>query len=263
MKTIPLYQVDAFASELFKGNPAAVCPLPEWLSQPLMQQIAAENNLSETAFFVQQGDEFELRWFTPVDEIPLCGHATLAAGYVLFEHLSYKKDIIIFRSMGGELLVKKENGKYVLDFPAEMPDPVELTEQVINALKIKPASLLAGKRKLMAVLSSEEEVKNIIPDFNLVKELPHEGVIVTAKGNEADFVSRFFVPRMGINEDPVTGSAHTLLTPYWAQQLKKTEMKALQLSQRGGELFCRLKNNRVEMAGDTKLYLEGEIFIPG
>lgn len=262
MKTLPIYQVDAFASQLFKGNPAAVCPLQEWLPDALMQQIAAENNLSETAFIVPQNNNFELRWFTPISEIPLCGHATLASAFILFEYLKFAGEQLTFYTLSGTLTVRKEMGKYVLDFPSEMPVATKSSEQIKQALNVNPIEVLAGKRKLMVMLKNESEVKACAPDFRLVKELLHEGVIVTAQGDEVDFVSRFFVPKMGIDEDPVTGSAHTLLTPYWSEQLGKTELSARQISTRGGELICRLKNERVEMVGDAKLYLKGEIFIP-
>lgn len=261
MKTLPIYQVDAFASELFGGNPAAVCPLQTWLPDDVMQKIAAENNLSETAFFVPRGNDFELRWFTPVAEIPLCGHATLASAYILFEYLAYHQNTITFHSMSGALLVRREGKKFVLDFPSEMPQKIDSTDQIELALKLKPVEVHAGKRKLMAVLKNQSEVQNAFPDFNLIKALPYEGVIITSRGDKVDFVSRFFVPKMGIDEDPVTGSAHTLLTPYWSRELNRTEMNALQISSRGGELICRLNGDRVEMVGDAKLYLKGEIFV--
>lgn len=261
MQTLSIYQVDAFTSQLFKGNPAAVCPLQEWLPDELMQQIAAENNLSETAFFVQKGNEYELRWFTPVSEIPLCGHATLASAFVLFEYLAYRGNVITFHTQSDTLKVHREGDKFALDFPAEMPEPIPASTAVSLALLATPVALLAGKRKLMVVMKNETEVQSCMPDFKLVKELSYEGVIITARGDEVDFVSRFFVPNMGIDEDPVTGSAHTLLTPYWSQQLGKTEMSARQISARGGELLCRLKNDRVEMVGDAILYMKGEVFI--
>ncbi len=261
MKTLQIFQVDAFTSQLFKGNPAAVCPLETWLPDDLMQKIAAENNLSETAFIVPRGNEFELRWFTPVSEIPLCGHATLASAFVLFECLGNKQNEITFHSMSGALMVRREGSKFVLDLPSEMPNRIESTTQIEHALKIKPVEVHAGKRKLMVVLKNQSEVQTVAPDFKLIKELPHEGVIITSRGDTVDFVSRFFVPKMGIDEDPVTGSAHTLLTPYWSKQLNKTALSALQISARGGELVCRLKNDRVDMVGDATLYLKGEIFI--
>ena len=262
MKSLPIYQIDAFTTELFKGNPAAVCPLEKWLPDELMQSIATENNLSETAFIVPRGNDFELRWFTPVSEIPLCGHATLACAYVLFECLGYNQSAVTFHSMSGALMVKREGKKFVLDFPSEMPQQIESSERLQQALKINPVEVYAGKRKLMAVLKNESEVRNVAPDFRLIKELPNEGVIITAHGDEVDFVSRFFVPKMGIDEDPVTGSSHTLLTPFWGKQLNKTEMTALQVSSRGGALICRLKNDRVEMVGDAILYMKGELLLP-
>jgi PhzF family phenazine biosynthesis protein len=258
---VPLYQVDAFTDKLFGGNPAAVCPLKEWLPDIVMQKIAAENNLSETAFFVTNQDGFHLRWFTPAVEVPLCGHATLASAHVLFNHLHYPENEIRFHSLSGLLKVKKEGEWLTLDFPADPPVKVETPSLMEAILKTKPIEVWKGKMRYMVLLSSQSEVESLSPDFSLMIHLDGRGVIVTANGKDADFVSRFFAPRIGINEDPVTGGAHTVLIPYWAKILGKNELIARQVSKRGGYLKCKLNGDRVEMSGNAVSYLVGEIFI--
>lgn len=228
---IKMFQVDAFTEHLFGGNPAAVCILDQWLPETLMQSIAAENNLAETAFIVAGEDGYSIRWFTPTVEVDLCGHATLASAHVIFSYLSYHDDEIIFHSQrSGLLKVKKHNNLLSLNFPADEFYQVTTPEVLQKALGIEPMATFKGKTDYMAVLPSEQDVVNLQPDFALLETLEARGVIVTAMGDTADFVSRFFAPQSGINEDPVTGSAHTTLTPYWAQELDKDELTAVQLS---------------------------------
>ena len=260
---LPIYQIDAFASELFTGNPAAVCPLEEWISETLMQQIAEENNLSETVFFVQNGDVFDIRWFTPENEVDLCGHATLAAAHVLFEHLGYTKNIIPFYShRSGELSVTaSEKGVMTLNFPMDELTPMATIPEVEKALGKKPIAQFKGKTDYMLVYEHQEDIASLTPNFFLLNELDCRGIIITAPGIQHDFVSRFFAPKCGILEDPVTGSAHTSLTPFWAKQLNKTSLTAKQLSKRGGELSCELKEDRVHISGTAKTYLIGELVL--
>ena len=255
------YQADAFASSLFKGNPAAVVPLTEWLSDETMQQIAMENNLSETAFFIPEGDHFHIRWFTPMTEVDLCGHATLASAHILFNELAFKGEQIEFKSKSGPLKVTKSADKLQLDFPA---DPVSLGDtnpEIGNALGASPVATYKGKTKHLLLFDNEETIRNMKPNFHLLKQTDARGIIVTANGTTVDFVSRFFAPKVGIDEDPVTGSAHTLLIPFWANRLNKTEMTALQLSARGGQLWCTLSGDRALIAGKAVTYLRGEIEI--
>lgn len=257
----PLYQLDAFSNKIFGGNPAAVVPLKAWLPDETMQAIAAENNLAETAFYVATDAGFHIRWFTPIVEVDLCGHATLATAYVLFFIENYPHDQISFDSRSGELKVRKEQDWLVLDFPSDhlhkqLISPPALLEALGD---ITPLEILRGKTDFMAVLESEEQVRTLQPDVIVLSTLPVRGVIVTAKGNSVDFVSRFFAPQSGIAEDPVTGSAHTTLTPYWAEKLGKTELSALQVSARGGVLKTKLLGDRVEIAGQVRLYLRGMI----
>jgi len=257
-----IYQVDAFTDKLFAGNPAAVCPLDEWLPDALMQQLGMENNLAETAFFVKQADgSYHIRWFTPTVEVDLCGHATLAAAYVLFNQLDYKEDVIRFQSKSGELSVTRNGDMITLDFPANAPKPVDTPENLLAGLKITSGKVLFGGWDYVVVIDSEEEVKKLDPDFLTLGKVKARGVTVTAKGNDVDFVSRCFFPQSGINEDPVTGSAHTILTPYWSKALNKTQLTAKQLSHRGGHLLCELKEDRVLMSGKGKLYMKGEYFV--
>ncbi|MDO8930163.1 MAG: PhzF family phenazine biosynthesis protein [Bacteroidota bacterium] len=256
---LQIYQADAFASELFKGNPAAVIPLTEWLSDETMQQIAAENNLSETAFFIPEGDHFHIRWFTPKAEVNLCGHATLATAHILFNELNFTGTYIEFNSKSGMLIVRKIDDKLQLDFPADFVQPVDPNPVFTEAFGIQALATFKGRTDYLLLFDSEETIRNLNPNFYLLKQTNARGIIVTAKGNEVDFVSRFFAPAVGVNEDPVTGSAHTSLVPFWAKRLNKTEMTALQLSERGGQLWCKLEGERVLIAGKALTYLRGEI----
>lgn len=256
-----IYQVDAFAREIFSGNPAAVCPLQQWLSDEILQNIAMENNLAETAFYVKKDDGYELRWFTPAVEVDLCGHATLAAAFVLFNFENHSENIIHFYSpRSGVLTVKKEGKLLTLNFPTDEIKLVELSEELLNAFDIKPQFVYKGKTDYMLVFENESQVKDVIANFPAIAKLKARGVIITAKGDTADFVSRFFAPAVGVNEDPVTGSAHTSLIPYWSDRLGKKDLTAIQLSSRKGYLQCRYLNDRVEIGGEGKLYLTGEIF---
>ena len=262
---LPLYQVDAFTSRLFAGNPAAVCPLDQWLPDATMQAIAAENNLSETAFFVPKGDDYDLRWFTPAIEVDLCGHATLASGFVVLTKLAPQRTSVSFHTKSGPLTVTRAGQHFALDLPSRPPTPAAMPEKFLAALGGKPKQILAAA-KYLAVYETAEEVAALTPDFAVLKSIDRDGVIATAPGPDArlgpcDFVSRYFAPHAGVDEDPVTGSAHCTLVPYWAERLRKTTLHARQISTRGGELFCELKGDRVHMAGDAVLYLEGQIHI--
>lgn len=257
---IAIYQVDAFTSNVFGGNPAAVCPLDKWLDDEVMQNIAAENNLSETAFFVKENGKYRIRWFTPTSEVDLCGHATLASSFVLFNKLNYEKNKVEFESRSGKLIVERNNDLISLNFPSRNPQPIEADEILLNALPIKPNELLFDKTTI-CVFDTEEEVRSMKPEIMEFLKVSTHGVIITAPGNEVDFVSRFFAPDVGINEDPVTGYAHTLLIPYWAKRLGKDKLHALQVSKRGGELFCENLGERVKIAGNATLYFEGKISI--
>lgn len=255
-----IYQVDAFTDRLFSGNPAAVCPLDEWPDDQLMQNIAMENNLAETAFYVKRGDEYELRWFTPAVEVALCGHATLAAAFVLFNHKNHPgKEIQFSTRQSGLLSVTKEGDFLTLNFPADSLDAVEINNEISDCFNFKPVKAFRGRTDHLLVFENEAQIRGIVPDLTKIKAQFDRGVIVTARGEEADFVSRFFAPNVGIDEDPVTGSAHTSLTPYWSAVLDKKEMTAFQLSRRGGFLKCRYLNDRVEISGKAKLYMIGEI----
>lgn len=256
-----IYQIDAFTSQVFKGNPAAVVPLENWLPTETMQQIAAENNLAETAFFVQQEDGgFHIKWFTPTVEIELCGHATLASAFVIYNYLNYDKPEIHFTCQVGDLFVTKNEDWITLNFPSIETQSVKAPEVLVQAIGMHPVSFYDSKTKYVALLEDEDAVRDCQPDFNLIAQL-HKNLIITAKGNEVDFVSRFFAPQSGINEDPVTGSAHSVLIPFWAKKLNKTELTAMQLSQRTGFLKCKHLGDRVEMSGQAVCYLLGEIFI--
>ncbi|WP_111707857.1 PhzF family phenazine biosynthesis protein [Lutibacter citreus] len=256
-----IFQVDAFTSKIFKGNPAAVCPLEKWISTEIMQAIAEENNLSETVFFVQKKHQFEIKWFTPTCEIDLCGHATLAAAHIIFSELNYKEELIEFISNSGVLTVSKKDSWYTLNFPSEEIKKIETPKTLLKALNVLIINTYQGKWKLLVELEDEETIKNLAPNFSKLCELDSLGIIVTAKGNKVDFVSRFFAPKIGINEDPVTGSAHTLLIPFWAQKLKKNKLEASQLSKRTGFLKCKYLNNRVEMSGQAITFLKGKATI--
>lgn len=259
---LKLYQVDAFTEKLFSGNPAAVCPLDRWLSDHLMQSIAMENNLAETAFFVKSGDRYEIRWFTPTVEVDLCGHATLASAYILFTIEHQPGDTIRFFSpRSGELVVTKSDDLFTLNFPSDVFAKVPLTGQITDAFNYKPIEAYRGKSDYMLVFEKEEEIRNIEPDFAKVAAMKSRGVIVTAKGSDVDFVSRFFAPQSGINEDPVTGSAHTTLIPYWYERIGKEKLTARQLSPREGYLYCEYQGDRVLISGHARLYLRGEIDI--
>jgi PhzF family phenazine biosynthesis protein len=255
---IPLFQVDAFTSRLFGGNPAAVCPLESWLEDRTMQAIAAENNLAETAFFVGRGGRYDLRWFTPLVEVDLCGHATLASAFVIFNRLEPSLTEASFRSKSGELRVMRSGDRLTLDFPAWPPARREVTEAVTRALGAAPREVWES-HDLMAVYDSEEDVRRLEPAMDRVAALDGFAVIATAPGRAADFVSRFFAPRQGIPEDPATGRAHCTLTPYWARRLGKPKLHAVQLSRRGGELFCEDRGERVAIAGQAVQFLEGTI----
>ena len=257
-----LYQVDAFTDELFRGNPAGVCPLDEWLDDDLLQKIAKENNLSETGFYVKCGNHYEIRWFTPEVEVDLCGHATLASAFVLFYHEGYIGNRIIFNSpRSGELKVSKKSNCLTLDFPVDELQPIAITEELLNCFDKKPIEAYKGKTDYMLVFEKNSDILDIQPQFEKISKLNVRGVIVTAPSEKVDFVARFFAPQSGINEDPVTGSAYTTLTPYWARKLNKNELSATQLSKRKGKLHCKLLGNRVEIGGQAKLYLKGEIFL--
>ena len=257
---LPIYQVDAFTDRLFCGNPAAVVPLTEWLSDDTMLKIAAENNLAETAFFIPSENGFHIRWFTPTMEVDLCGHATLAAAYVIFNLHNFEGDIVRFDSRSGQLAVTANEDWLTMDFPADhyqvaVPPPA-LVESLSSTTM---AEVYKGKTDYLVVLDSEDEVKNLEFDIIVLSTIPARGIIVTASGSDVDFVSRFFAPQSGVDEDPVTGSAHTTLIPYWAERLSKKTMTAKQLSKRGGYLKCELEDNRVKISGQAKLYLKGEI----
>ena len=259
---IPIYQVDAFTSEVFSGNPAAVCLLEEWFADTTLQSIAAENNLSETAFLVRNADGFELRWFTPVTEVALCGHATLASAFVIFHEQNWPEETIRFQTRkSGQLIVTNRGELLEMDFPARpVQDHIELP-QVSAALGVTPQAIFTSREDLLVVLESETAVRELRPDFALLNRAEARGVIVTAPGDQSDFVSRFFAPRVGINEDPVTGSAHTVLVPYWSKILGKEDLHAYQISKRGGELFCRMTGERVMISGRAVLYLAGTITV--
>jgi PhzF family phenazine biosynthesis protein len=252
------YQVDAFATRAFEGNPAAVCPLESWLDDGLLQAIAEENNLSETAFFVPSEKGFALRWFTPVKEVDLCGHATLASAHVIFEILGYAKQAITFETRSGDLLVEKKGKQLVMDFPACPPTFCELPEILAQGLGRRPIEVLAAD-DYVAVFASEADIRSIAPNQALLGQLDLRGVIVTAPGMEVDFVSRFFAPKFGIPEDPVTGSAHCALAPYWANKLGKRILSAKQVSRRGGNIICEVKADRVLLSGCAVTFMEAEI----
>ena len=256
---LPVYIVDAFTDKLFGGNSAAVCPLEHWLDDQLMQSLAVENNLSETVFFVKNGDQYDIRWFTPATEVKLCGHATLASAHILFTELGYTDDKIEFNSLSGLLkVVRTSDGKIQLDFPANRPEKTdEIPDGLFDGLGIKNASVYKSF-DYMIVLPTQADVEKLNPDFKTLAEVKARGVIVTARGNEADFISRCFYPQSGIDEDPVTGSAHTITIPFWAGQLGKTKLKAIQVSKRRGYLDCELVGDRVLMSGEAVTYLKGE-----
>jgi predicted PhzF superfamily epimerase YddE/YHI9 len=255
---VPIYQIDAFTSEAFSGNPAAVCPLEAWLSDGLMQSIAAENNLAETAFFVASDRGFQLRWFTPTSEVELCGHATLASAYVLYWLLDYAGDVITFETRSGDLIVARDGEHLRMDFPARPPVPCEAPQSLLQGLSILPAETL-GADDYLLVYEHENDVRSLMVSFDKLAEIDRRGVIVTAPGIEYDFVSRFFAPKLGVPEDPVTGSAHCTLAPFWGERLDKERMIAAQLSKRGGEVFCEPIGERVLLSGSAVKFMEGRI----
>ncbi len=261
--TLPIYQADAFTNKLFGGNPAAICPLTGWLPAEIMQQIAAENNLAETAYFVKSEKGFELRWFTPELEIDLCGHATLASAHIIFTELGYTEDTIRFETQkAGVLTVTRDGDKYTMDFPSRPPYYAELPLGLIEALGGKQPKAVLRSRDYFLVYETEEDITSMKPDHSALAKIDTLGVIVTAPGKDVDFVSRFFAPAAGVPEDPVTGSAHCNLIPYWADKLGKTDLHAYQLSARKGELWCQLKGDRVLMSGTAVTYLKGEVYLP-
>jgi len=261
---LPIYQVDAFTHLLFGGNPAAVVILNEWIDAEIMQKIGLENNLAETAFIVKNGDSYDIRWFTPAVEVELCGHATLASAYVIFNFLNPQATQVRFTSIfSGELRVTKHNDWYELDFPID-----ELNEQkgplpadLLLGIGKEPLEFFKGKTDCLLVFGSQNEIESITPDFNRLARSSSRGIIVTAPGEKTDFVSRFFAPQAGINEDPVTGSAHTSLIPYWHQKTGKTSFSAAQLSKRGGFLKCEYAGTRVKISGEARLFFKGEIYL--
>lgn len=255
---LPLFQIDAFTDSVFAGNPAAVCPLDAWLSDPQMQAIAAENNLSETAFFVPKGEGFGLRWFTPTCEVDLCGHATLATAHLLLNRLEPTRSAVTFETRSGKLTVKRESDLLAMDFPAKPAAEVAPDAGLVEAVGGRPEKVLAADNFLV-VYASAAEVRGLRPRMADLVAFGPRGVIATAPGEDCDFVSRFFAPAHGIPEDPVTGSAHCTLIPYWSARLGKAELHARQISRRGGELFCRDEGPRVRIAGRAVLYLEGTI----
>ncbi len=258
--TIPIYQVDAFTSHLFGGNPAAVCPLDAWLPNAVLQSIAQENNLAETAYFVKDGADFHIRWFTPEYEMDLCGHATLASAHVLYQHLHYQGERIVFTSASGDLVVTKNDDLLTLDFPARMPGDTVIPDGLLEGMGKNPQEVYKA-RDYVLVYASETEVRGLQPNALLLQgiEVGTGGIIATAPGDTVDFVSRFFIPGASVFEDPVTGSAHCSLIPFWADRLHKNTLHALQVSARTGELFCENRGDRVWMSGRSVTYLEGMI----
>jgi PhzF family phenazine biosynthesis protein len=258
---LPIYQVDAFTSNLFGGNPAAVIPLKKWLDTLVLQNIAAENNLSETAFFVKEKDHYLIRWMTPVNEVPLCGHATLASAFVIFNFIDKNASKIKFLSKSGELFVERTGEILTLNFPSNKPHLTKTTPAIRNCFDKDPVEVLKNGFFILIVFDSEDYIRTFQPRFELIKQIHPHAVIITAKGKEVDFVSRMFAPNEGINEDPVTGSAHTVLIPYWFEKLGKKNFRALQVSNRQGELFCENLGERVKISGKAVLYSKGSLFL--
>lgn len=259
---ISIYQIDAFASKLFTGNPAAVCPLESWIPDSMMQSIAAENDLAETAFVVPRGTDYEIRWFTPQVEVRLCGHATLASAHALIQHGNVSANEITFHSrQSGQLQVRKEGDLYVLNFPADMCTAIDPPDDILKCLNHSPLESFRGETDFMLVFESRRQIETMEPNLHLLKQVGARALIVTAPGDDYEFVSRFFAPQAGIDEDPVTGSAHTSFIPSWANRLGKSEMLARQLSPRGGDLFCKNLGDRVEIGGHAQTYLVGEIVV--
>jgi len=254
------YQIDAFATKVFEGNPAMVVPLDAWIDGELMQKIAQENNLSETAFFVQKDEICELRWFTPLHEVDMCGHATLASAYVLFECMKYEREVVQFSTKSGILEVRKEKNHFIMDFPIQTIVPCDISQKIEQAFGVKPLATFASMDYIV-IFENEEEVANATANLDILKELDLRGVCITYKSEKYDFVTRFFAPKYGIDEDPVTGSAFTQLVSYWQSELGKDAFLAKQLSRRGGEVRCIIKDDRVEISGEAVKYLEGVINI--
>jgi len=259
---LPIFQIDAFTDKLFSGNPAAVIVLKDWIDDALMQQIALENNLAETAFIVPSDNHHEIRWFTPMSEVDLCGHATIASAYVLFNEYRIQSEVIEFKSLrSGALRVKRIDNLYELDFPLDeikvSSDPLPV--DVFLGLGAEPKEIYKGKTDMLLVFDTQEQIENLSLDYNYLKKAEGRGIIVSAPGNDVDFVSRFFAPQIGINEDPVTGSAHTTLLPYWHKKLGKSNFIARQLSNRGGFLHCKIEDNRAKIGGAAVIYMRGEI----
>ncbi len=259
---LPIFQVDAFTDKVFGGNPAAVCPLEQWLPDDVMQRIALENSVAETAFFIQLGEGFEIRWFTPEIEMDLCGHATLATAHVIARHLNFLRSSIQFQSKSGELTVAVEDELLTLNFPSRKPEPSEAPQVILDALQYKPVEILKS-RDYVLVFEDEDVIRHLKPNQSILNQINLDpgGVVVTAKGKDVDFVSRFFTPQASIFEDPVTGSAHCSLIPYWSRKLGKDSMIALQLSSRVGKLFCKDMGERVLISGEAVTYMEGHIII--
>jgi PhzF family phenazine biosynthesis protein len=257
---IPIYQIDAFTDELYKGNPAAVCLLESWPADHILQSIAAENNLSETAFCLSENDHYDLRWFTPQAEIDLCGHATLASAYVIMEYVDPSLERVSFETKSGVLSVERRNDLFAMDFPVRLASPIQGPPELFIGLGVRPREVYHA-RDYLVVLDNEEMVRGLTPDMRMLEQIDGTGVIVTAPGDATDFVSRFFAPKIGIPEDPVTGSSHCTLIPFWAERLGKQKLKAVQLSRRGGVLECEHHNERVRIAGKAVVYLKGMIRI--
>jgi PhzF family phenazine biosynthesis protein len=259
---VPIFQVDAFTTRRFAGNPAAVMLLKSFLADPVLQAIAAENNLAETAFIVSDDGDYRLRWFTPATEVPLCGHATLASAAVVMERLEIGRNHVIFHTASGPLNVSRMDAGYVMNFPARYSEPLSTPPELAEALGVVPVEVVADTFNYLALLDNEQVVRELAPDIAAIARMDRSGVIVTAPGDSTyDFVSRYFAPAIGIPEDPVTGGAHCALAPYWAKRLKKTAFRAFQASRRSGEIICRLAGDRVELQGTVVFYMEGEVEI--
>ncbi len=257
---IPIFQIDAFTSRRFGGNPAAVMPMKSFLGDAILQAIAAENNLAETAFLVPEHGDYRLRWFTPKMEVPLCGHATLASAAVVMERLEPGRNRVVFHTASGPLTVQRGRTGYVMDFPVRLSESVATSHELVQALGVVPIEVLANEFNYMALLENEKVLRELAPDMAALALIGRPGVIVTAAANgNYDFISRYFAPAKGIPEDPVTGAAHCMLAPYWAKRLGKKEFRAFQASQRGGEVVCHLANDRIELKGECVFYLEGEV----
>jgi len=258
----PIFQIDAFTTRRFAGNPAAVMPMKNFPADAVMQAVAAENNLAETAFLVSEGNDYRLRWFTPKIEVPLCGHATLASAAVVMERLDPGRNSVVFHTASGPLTVKRSDVGYVMDFPARPSEPLSAPPRLAEALGVVPVEVFANVFNYMALFESAQVLRELAPDMTAIARMDRPGVIVTAPGEGIyDFVSRYFAPAKGIPEDPVTGAAHCMLAPYWAKRLGRNEFRAFQASRRGGEIICRLAGDRVELEGACVFYLEGEVEI--